>query len=598
MYSALVAIASVVAIGVALVIPRDEQAALEVQHPPLEPVKSAVPTLATTATPPALEGPANAHMYAFAHDQSRPADSFDGLPSPQNPIWKVEPGLDVAKVAGGFTYPVNIAFAEPPPKKDDAPWLYVNELHGTVKYITRDGEVGVFAKGLLNFEPVPQVKTDESGVSGLTVIPKTHDLLVTTSYEDESSGLLMNRILRLVGSKDGRQAQRVEVVLDLQEFTSPSNQIQQLVIGPDDKLYVSVGDAENSRLSLDLDKFGGKLLRMDLSGRALADNPFFDPSAPRSPRSYVFAYGVRNVFDFDFDPQSGTIFAGDNGKDIDRFTRLERGASYGWNGARESIRLNALYTWHPAIAPCGFSFLEQDSLGTASQGQAVLAAYGPPAALGSGLGKALYRLQFDESRTRLAGMPEMVLQYIGDGRATVLGVAEGPDGVYFTDFFGETRENQSNGLGTIWRLFPSEETRRLATGALTQPVPGDPVSAGRTHFFSFCASCHRVDGVGGNEGPDLTHFGQNAVARLNSKAYEATLKKYLESDGGFIVEQRERLLAVQEAKGRERLRKWLEHHLEEPRFDHPRAKMPSMAYLAPDVRSAIIEFLMSRVPEQ
>lgn len=596
-YSALAAIAAVVAVGVALVIPRDEQAVLEVQTPPLEPVKPTVPEVEATARPPAPKEPANAHLYAFGSDQPPPADAFEGLPSPQNPTWKVAPGLDVAKVAGGFTYPVNLAFAEPPPKTDDAPWLYVSQLHGSILYLTRRGEVGVYAKGLLNFEPVQQVKTDETGLSGLAVIPKTSDLLVTTSYEDSASGLLMNRVLRLVGSKDGREMQRVEVLLKLPEFTSPSNQIQQVVIGPDARIYVAVGDAENSRLSLDLDKFGGKLLRMDMQGRALPDNPFYDPNAPRAARSYVFAYGLRNVFDFDFDPKSGFIFAGDNGKDIDRFARIERGASYGWNGARESIRLNALYTWHPAIAPCGLSFLKGDALGPGTQGQAVLAAYGPPAALGSGLGKALYQLELGDDRRHLARMPQTIVQYIGDGRATVLGVAEGPDGVYFTDFFGETREDHSNGLGTIWRVFPSEETRRLATGALTQPVPGDPVSAGRTHFFSFCASCHRLDGVGGNEGPDLTHFGNGAVSRLNSKAYAAMLGKYLEADGGFMAEQRERLLAVQKAKGRERLRTWLEHHLEEPRFDHPRAKMPSMGYLAPEVRSAIIEFVMSRVPQ-
>ncbi len=605
-YSVAAVIAGLIAVGFAFSQPPsgsedpvDEGQDVALSDAPTPPEPEA-PTAEAAPPPPAPPPPpeqANAHRYAFAHHRLLQAEGFQGVTSPSHPTWKVAPGLDVAQVTTGLTYPVNIVFAERAPRTDDAPLFYVNELHGRVKYVTRTGEIGVFAENLINFEPAKQVKTDETGVSGLATVPKTNDLLVTTSFEDAESGLLKNRILRLIGDDDGKRMTELQVLLELDEYTSPSNQIQQVVVGSDDKLYVSVGDAENSRLSLDLNKFGGKLLRLNLDGSAPRDNPFYQPAAPKDPKSYVFAYGLRNVFDFDFDPIGGAWFSGDNGKDIDRLTRIERGQSYGWNGVRESVRLNSLYTWTPAIAPVGFTFLRHDALGSGSRGTAVLASYGPPAALGSGLGKALLRITLDKSRTRLAELPEPILEYVGDGRATVLGVAEGPDGVYFTDFFGETKEDSSETLGTVWRLYASDVTRRLATGESIEPTDDDILAKGKTYFYNFCASCHTLDGVGGHEGPNLTLFGENARGDLNSKAYDATLAKLIAYERGFFATQKDRLLAVQQAKGRARVREWLRQHLEEPRFDHARAKMPSMAYVAPAVREAIIEFLMSRVPE-
>jgi glucose/arabinose dehydrogenase len=547
---------------------------------------------------PAPPDPApNAHRYAFAHRHSNAADAFDGVDSPSHPHWKVSPGLDVSVVAKGFTYPINIVFAAPPPNSDDAPWFYVSELHGAVRYVTRSGELHTFAEGLLNFEPVKQVKTDETGISGMTQVPGSKDLLITCSHEDPVSKLLKNRIVRLVSNPDGTALTGSQVVLEMDEFTSPSNQIQQIVVGPDKKLYVAVGDAENARLSLDLDSYGGKLLRLELDGSAPKSNPFYDPKAPTaSARNLVFAYGLRNVFDFDFDPIGGAIFAGDNGKDIDRFARIDEGASYHWNGVRESVRLASLYTWTPAIGPVGMTFLRSDSLGSKTRGLGLLAGYGPPGALGANHAKVLLQLELDQSRKQLGALPKVLLQYQGQGRATVLGLAEGPDGVYFTDFFGETKAESSEGLGTVWRLAPSDATQKLARGGGPDPEHTDPIARGKAYFFDFCTSCHRMGGYGGTEGPELTHFGQDAQAELNSKAYGAKLKQLLTATEGFYALQRPRLDAVMQSTGRERVAIWLQHHIEEPRFDNPRAKMPSMNYLAPDVRATIIEYVMSTVP--
>jgi len=536
-------------------------------------------------------------------------EEWEGVESPTNPQWKVRRGYDVVLAARGFTFPVNIAFVLEPKEGPDSPLYYVNELHGTIKYVTRDGDIRTYATDLNNFKPIVQGKSDETGLSGLMIVPDSEDLLVTGSYLDQESGLLSNHILRLASKPGGRRLREIKVLLDLKEFTAPSNQIQQILAGSDGKLYVSVGDAENHRLSLDLDKFGGKILRLNFDGSACEDNPFFDPSHPESPRSYVYAYGFRNVFDFDFEPGSGRLFAADNGKAVDRLIHVVRGGNYCWNGDDESIRCNAIYTWGPPLnpAPVGLAFLRNGELGGTdfSVGEAraggkgpsairslYLCAYGPAGRKGKNHAKSMLEMGINPETGMLERGPEHLIQYVGRRMTTVLGLAEGPDGLYFTDFFGETVSGSDpTGKGAVWKVVRSEATLKQV-GAKDAALQGmGPIERGQALFSRNCATCHRVAGVGGHEGPELTHAVIELNDRLHSKAYVASVRKFLKSKGSFLIEQRSRLREVLDHEGDDRIDVWLKHHLEEPRFDNTYAKMPSFALLPAEDREQIIAFL-------
>lgn len=65
-----------------------------------------------------------------------------------------------------------------------------------------------------------------------------------------------------------------------------------IAIGPDEKLYVTTGDAQVLEASQDVDSLAGKILRLDLDGTVPADNPF-DGSpvhslGPRNPQGLAF----------------------------------------------------------------------------------------------------------------------------------------------------------------------------------------------------------------------------------------------------------------------------------------------------------------------
>jgi hypothetical protein len=65
----------------------------------------------------------------------------------------LQPGYMVEEVAGGFQLPVNIAFVPDPGTDPSDPLLYVTELYGTIKVVTRDGTVSDYETDLLNFDP-------------------------------------------------------------------------------------------------------------------------------------------------------------------------------------------------------------------------------------------------------------------------------------------------------------------------------------------------------------------------------------------------------------------------------------------------------------
>lgn len=534
-------------------------------------------------------------LYAVMPPRHTINTDWGGVKSPAHPQWLVRRGYDVERVATGLTYPVNIAFAQDTPATDDQPMLYVTELHGSVRYVTRTGEIGTFAADLNNFEPIPRPETDQTGITGICTTPNSRDLLVTSCYKDTGSGLLKNRVLRLVASDDGKTMKECQILLDLDEFTAPAHQIQQILVGPDNKLWLSVGDGENPLLAQDLTKFGGKILRLNLDGTACEDNPFYDPAHASSPKSYIYALGLRNVFDFDHHPTTGQLYAADNGYRIDRLVGLTPGQNAGWNGDPDSTRLNALYTWGPidTISPTGVTFLHHPVLGQDTQGRLYIGAFNRHEADKRPFAQSLMELVIDPQTGRLTRQPEHLVQHDRSSIATVIGVTEGPDGLYFTDLWGEVSDGRTAGKGNIWKVIPSQATLHAPAETDAKLAKLAPAQRGRIHFLKNCTTCHRVDGNGGTAGPELSHARANLDMVLNSAGYNVTLDKLIQSEQSYFVQQRPRLQAVRSAQGEKRIRVWLDHHLAEPRFDNPMSQMPPFGTLSNEVRRDLIEYLMT-----
>ena len=106
-----------------------------------------------------------------------------------------------------------------------------------------------------------------------------------------------------------------------------------MAIGPDGKLYITVGEHFDPPASQDLTMYHGKLLRVNLDGSIPPDNPFADGSGPN--KDEIWALGLRNPFRISSDNVSGRMFIADVGGNdhevgFEEINLVVRGANYGW----------------------------------------------------------------------------------------------------------------------------------------------------------------------------------------------------------------------------------------------------------------------------
>ncbi len=106
-----------------------------------------------------------------------------------------------------------------------------------------------------------------------------------------------------------------------------------VTFGPDDSLYVTVGDRGSKEFSSDhpsqdRESDLGTVLRLEVDGSIPADNPFVDEEAANDA---IFSYGHRNPQGLTVHPETGDLWISDHGEeDGDSIAILEAGGNYGW----------------------------------------------------------------------------------------------------------------------------------------------------------------------------------------------------------------------------------------------------------------------------
>jgi glucose/arabinose dehydrogenase len=112
-----------------------------------------------------------------------------------------------------------------------------------------------------------------------------------------------------------------ETVAVLEGLPYGRHQTNGLAFGPDGRLYVSSG-SRSDRGETPIDPLEASILVAEADGAGLR----------------VYASGLRNPFDLAFEPESGSLFATDNGRDVpsrgvpDELNLIVEGGHYGWPG--------------------------------------------------------------------------------------------------------------------------------------------------------------------------------------------------------------------------------------------------------------------------
>ncbi len=418
--------------------------------------------------------------YYGVAEQTQP--TFTSLARPSSaavsmPFTTSQPGYVIDVVATGLRLPVNIAFVPNPGPDPDDPLYYVTELYGSIQVVRRDGTRQTFASGLLDYNPNGPISgTGEQGLTGITVQrdsinPEIYHLYVGMLWDNGAPTGGTNhypKVERIDSAPGGLAMSSRTVLLNMQpETQGQSHQISNISIGPDGKLYVHVGDGFTTATAQNLDMYRGKILRMNLDGSAPSDNPFYSAANGINARDYVFAYGVRNPFGGAWRAADGKHYEVENGPSVDRLAQINRGVNYGWNGSDASMLINAIYNWNPAHAPVNIAFTQMDTFAgsqfpAGKMDHVFVSESGPTYAAGpQANGKRIVEFVLDAAGNRLSG-PTSFVEYTGTGRGTVVGLAAGPDGLYFTELYKD--------LGAA---SPTDAGARIFRVRYVNPLAGD-----------------------------------------------------------------------------------------------------------------------------
>lgn len=243
----------------------------------------------------------------------------------------------------------------------EIPWALDISDSGTIYVTERTGSIRIIENGRLLLQPLirlrsPFVSIGEGGLMGLVLDPnfsQNHYMYVMHTYEENDQ--LFNRVIRLIVNN---LSARIDTTL-LDRI--PGGRIHnggRIKIGPDNKLYITTGDAGNSLLSQDVNSLAGKILRIELDGSIPEDNPYSN--------SPVYCIGLRNPQGFAWN-SNNNLYATDHGSSAhDEINLILPGANYGWPLVQGNESSNEINVQIPIIqsgdetwAPSGLAFTNE-----------------------------------------------------------------------------------------------------------------------------------------------------------------------------------------------------------------------------------------------
>lgn len=155
----------------------------------------------------------------------------------------------------------------------------------------------------------------EGGLLGLTIHHTNLYAYYTTSTD--------NRVSRysLSGERGSLSIRYQETILEGLPSASYHNG-GRIAFGPDEMLYITVGDAGDTMSAQDLSVYNGKILRMTRNGEIPDDNPF--------ENSLIYSYGHRNPQGITWD-EAGVMYSSEFGQNQwDELNIIKAGGNYGW----------------------------------------------------------------------------------------------------------------------------------------------------------------------------------------------------------------------------------------------------------------------------
>lgn len=308
------------------------------------------------------------------------------------------------------------------------PWGIAFLPHGDMLVTERPGRVVRIGTDRKTY-PVDGVRhAGEGGLLGIALHPDFASNGYVYLYMTTTEGGLQNKVERYVFKDDTLTFDR-DVLAGIPAANNHDG--GRLAFGPDGKLYITTGDAQNEPLAQDTQSLAGKILRLNDDGSVPSDNPFGNA---------VWSYGHRNPQGLAWD-SAGQLWATEHGRSIplsgyDEVNRIEKGGNYGWPEIQGDETRDGMI---PPVLHSGAS---------TTWALASLAFLNGALFFGGLRGETLYELGTE-------GSPAL-RTYLQNMYGRIREVAVGPDGfLYFTTSNRDGRGSAKAGDDRIIRLDPS-----------------------------------------------------------------------------------------------------------------------------------------------
>ncbi len=243
------------------------------------------------------------------------------------------------------------------------PWELVFAPDGRIFFTERDGNLWVIENESLELVATfPASSTLEGGLLGLALDPefeKNNFLYLYQTYFGFE--LHHNKVVRYTVSNNQLTDEQILIDKIPGALWHDGGRIK---FGPDEKIYITTGDATNANLSQKIDSLAGKILRINADGTMPDDNPF--ESSP------VFSYGHRNPQGIDW-TENGILVSsehgpsGEKGYAHDEINVIEPGKNYGWpvivgDSNNTEYTNPILHSGDVTWAPSGLLYYDSDKI--------------------------------------------------------------------------------------------------------------------------------------------------------------------------------------------------------------------------------------------
>jgi glucose/arabinose dehydrogenase len=310
------------------------------------------------------------------------------------------------------------------------------------------------------------------------------------------------------------------VLLDLPAIPGPRHNGGAIMIGPDNNLYIPIGDVDGSGMGeasetkaqnyvngIEPDGRGG-ILRITQDGKPVGASGSSNGNilGNTHPLNLYYAYGIRNSFGFDFDPVSGNIWDTENGPgdgpgEGDEINLVEPGFNSGWQEVHGMASIAAdnnnnfnptddlvnfegkgkysdpEFAWIETVGPTALKFLNSDNkLGL----QCVNDMFVGDVHMGN-----IYHFDLNEARTELILGDGLLVDKVADSDSELESSAAGNGnggGIIFGKGFGGITDLEvgpdgylyvvSIGQGAIYRIVQTSDGPSTITTAEDIETPG------------------------------------------------------------------------------------------------------------------------------